>query len=63
KTLFIRNKEKSLSSGEKKLFDSACQLIITELAYVKRMEIEEASLIVRGILKKSEQESEEESIV
>lgn len=60
RALSIRSKERGLSSGEKRLFDSACQLIISELAFAKNMKIEEVGLMINGILERKKQEGDDE---
>jgi CarD family transcriptional regulator len=58
RTLSIRSKERGLSSGEKRLFDNACQLIVSELAFAKGMKVEEASMIVNNILERNKEKEE-----
>ncbi|GEM_PF-77397 len=50
KNLHKRNKERELSIMEKKLYEIACQLIITEIAIVKNIDREEAERLVFDIL-------------
>ncbi|MDI6786726.1 MAG: CarD family transcriptional regulator [bacterium] len=59
RTLSIRSKERGLSSGEKRLFDNACQLIVSELAFAKNMKVEEVSFMVNGILERKKQEGDD----
>lgn len=50
RNLAFRNKEKGLSTGEKRLFDNARQLIISELAYARNTSTNEASSMIEEIL-------------
>lgn len=55
RTLSVRSKERGLSSGEKRLFDNACQLIVSEVAFAKGMNVEEVSFMINDILEKNRQ--------
>jgi CarD family transcriptional regulator len=50
RNLTWRNKEKKLSSGEKKMLENARSIIISEIAYAKSIEYHQASLLVESIL-------------
>ncbi|MDI6703765.1 MAG: CarD family transcriptional regulator [bacterium] len=50
RNLAFRSKERGLSNVERRLFDNAKQLIISELAYVKNTSADEASSMVEKIL-------------
>jgi len=52
RNLANRNKEKGLSAGEKRLLDSAYQLIASEIAYVKNINEDEALLLIDNMLRK-----------
>lgn len=48
RNLFQRDKEKSLSSGERKMLENARQILISELALAVEMEEEKAKLLVES---------------
>ncbi|PIP39559.1 CarD family transcriptional regulator [Candidatus Desantisbacteria bacterium CG_4_9_14_3_um_filter_40_11] len=50
KNLFCRNKEKGLSSAEKRLFETACSAITSEIAFVQDIGLEQANIMVSTIL-------------
>lgn len=50
RNLSYRNQEKGLSSGERKLLDSACQLIISELSCVQKLPPEKINATIVKIL-------------
>ncbi|HAW50317.1 TPA: CarD family transcriptional regulator [bacterium] len=58
KNLWTRNMEKPLSISEKRLFDSACTIIATELAYVQNIKLEEASSFVKNTLREVDTEED-----
>lgn len=49
KSLFYREKEKGLSSGEKKMLDSAKRMLISEITMVKGLEANEESELVEEL--------------
>jgi CarD family transcriptional regulator len=51
RNLSWRSREKTLSVGEKRLFENACSAIATELAYSWKIEPQEADAMVKNILK------------
>jgi len=59
RSLASRNKERGLSTGERRLFDNARQLIISELAYARNTSPDEASSIVEEILGAGDHVSED----
>lgn len=59
RSLAFRNKERELSTGERRLFDNARQLIISELAYAKNTSADEATSMIEEILGVSQQVSED----
>lgn len=50
KTLFCRNKEKGLSSAEKRLLETACSMITSEIAFAQDIGLEQANIMVNNIL-------------
>ncbi|MEW5766842.1 MAG: CarD family transcriptional regulator [bacterium] len=55
KSLSYRNQEKGLSAGERKLLDSACQLIISELSCVQELPPEKINATIVKILEASKE--------
>lgn len=53
KCLYERGRQKSLSTSEKRLFDNACTLLATELAYIQGVKVDEADSIVKGLLREA----------
>lgn len=52
RSLSLRSREKGLSSGERKLLDSACQLIAEELSYVQNKPISVINTMVGEMLER-----------
>ncbi|MEK7275174.1 MAG: CarD family transcriptional regulator [Candidatus Desantisbacteria bacterium] len=50
RSLYCRNKEKGLSSAEKRLFETAHTAIISEIAFSQNIGLEEANIIINGAL-------------
>lgn len=53
KCLSERGRQKALSSSEKRLFDNACFLLSTELAYIQGIKVDGALSIVKGLLREA----------
>jgi CarD family transcriptional regulator len=51
RNLSYRSRTKGLSSGERKLLDSACQMIVSELSFAQRSSVEEVNSKVKEILR------------
>ncbi|HHY91749.1 MAG TPA: CarD family transcriptional regulator [Firmicutes bacterium] len=49
RNLILRDREKGLSSGEKKMLDSARQILISELVLAQNMEEDEAQTLVNNL--------------
>jgi len=60
KSLYERGRQKTLSIGEKRLFDNACTLLATELAYIQGIKVEEADFIVKDMIKEARIEEKQE---
>jgi CarD family transcriptional regulator len=50
RSLAQRNKEKGLSSGERRLLETACTAITSELAFAQDIDLEQATMMVDNIL-------------
>ena len=50
RSLALREKEKGLSTGEKKMYDNACQILISELVLAEETEEEEVRLWLNKVL-------------
>lgn len=61
KSLFYLSFQKSLSFREKKMFDRARQLVVSEIATVKAQELEETEQLVERMLQESYQKAQAQS--
>lgn len=52
RSLAYQNRKKGLSSGEQKLFDNACQLIVGELSCAEDKPLKQTSIILEKILER-----------
>ena len=50
KNLVLREKEKGLSTGEKKMLENARQILISELALAGNKQVDEVLTLIRGVL-------------
>ncbi|MEW6102516.1 MAG: CarD family transcriptional regulator [bacterium] len=56
KCLCEKRKQKNLSIGEKRLFDNACNILTTELAYAYNIKFKEADSMIKSLLKETKTE-------
>lgn len=50
RSLSQREREKGLSTGEKKMYDNACQILVSELVLAEDIQVEEMRKRLKGLL-------------